>query len=68
MGREKGVSLSPGFPPSHHTPRATKERERERERERETTGDESAFRRYFNATLVYGYVYFHFQSFITVNK
>ena len=31
MGREKGGRLSfPRFPPSHHTPRATKERQRER--------------------------------------
>ena len=39
MGREKGGRLSPfpRFPPSHHTPRATKKRQRERE----TTGDES---------------------------
>ena len=36
----EGIRVSlPLFPPSHHTPRATKERQREREREK--TGDES---------------------------
>ena len=32
MGREKGGTLSlPCFPPSHHTPRTTKEKQRERQ-------------------------------------